>query len=130
MENETDGMVTIKNAGWNWNIKSGESVTFGFILNEKFAGYPNEYLLLKFPDFLVKIAGKCTHLCLRICGDKTPNSYQVFHSFSTAYAMEFNEKNTNDNRGYYQSYAFIMKNPFSDMLMFSNGAKFRVYIQV
>lgn len=75
-------------------------------------------LLLKFPDFLVRFAGKCTDLVFRVCGDKEPNSYRVFHSFSTKCASEFNLKNPDAENVYYQSYAFVMKSVFSDMFMF------------
>lgn len=74
-------------------------------------------LLLKLPDILVKIVGKCTDLCLRIGGDKEPDSYKVFHSFSTSYAEKFNQKNPDVQGVYYQSYAFVMKRATSDIFM-------------
>lgn len=75
-------------------------------------------LLLKCPDFLVKFVGKCTDLFFRIRGDAKPDSYKVFHSFSTMEAAEFNEKNPDMEGVYYQSYAFVMNNPFSDIFLF------------
>lgn len=75
-------------------------------------------LLLKLPDFLVRFVGKCTDLVFKICGDKKPNSYRVFHSFSTKCASEFNHNNPDVEDLYYQSYAFVMKSPFSDIFMF------------
>ena len=83
-------------------------------------------LLLKFPDFLVRFVGKCTDLTFRICGDKKPNSYQVFHSFSTKKAMEFNANNPDIEGVYYQSYAFVMNNPFSDIFMFFPNLAVRI----
>lgn len=77
--------------------------------------------LLLFPDILVKIAGKCTDIFLRIRGDKNPNSYKVFHELSTEHAKIFNENNPDYSDTYYQSYAFVMKHPFSDVFLgFSN----------
>ena len=73
--------------------------------------------LLKLPDFLVKIAGKCTDLVFRILGDKEPDSYSVFRSLTTAEAAKFNEAHPDAPQTYYQSYAFAMKSPFSDMFL-------------
>lgn len=74
-------------------------------------------ILMGLPDVLVRLAGKCADVSLRLCGDKTPNSYKVFHEFTTSQAREFNEKNPDYEGTYYQSYAFVMKNPFSDIFM-------------
>ncbi|MBE7065254.1 MAG: alpha/beta fold hydrolase [Ruminococcaceae bacterium] len=74
-------------------------------------------LLMKFPKFLVKFAGFCTDCVFRVLGDKKPNSYRVFQAFTTKEAKIFNEKYVNDENVYYQSYAFVMKNAFSDIFM-------------
>lgn len=74
-------------------------------------------LLMKLPDFLVKFAGFCTDCVYRILGDKNPSSYKVFHTFTTKEAKAFNETNVNNENVYYQSYAFVMKNAFSDIFM-------------
>ncbi len=74
-------------------------------------------LLLKLPDFLVKIAGKCTDVFYTIIGDKKPSSYEVFHTFTTKGAEVFNTNNPDCETVYYQSYAFVMKNPLSDIFM-------------
>lgn len=71
--------------------------------------------LLRFPDFLVRLVGKCADISLRLCGDRKPNSYKVFHAFSTSQAGIFNENCPDYEDTYYQSYAFVMKNPFSDI---------------
>lgn len=77
--------------------------------------------LLTFPDILVKAVGKCTDFFLRIGGDKEPDSYKVFHELTTDYAKDFNKRNPDFRDTYYQSYAFVMKNPFSDIfLLFPN----------
>ena len=75
-------------------------------------------LLMRLPDIMVKIAGKLTDIVFRLCGDKKPNSYKVFHAFTTIRAREFNEKTPDIENVYYQSYAFVMKNSFSDFFMF------------
>lgn len=73
--------------------------------------------LMKFPDGLVKFVGFCADCWFRMLGDGSPHSYKVFHSFTTKEAEAFNIKNPDDEQVYYQSYAFVMSNPFSDFLM-------------
>ena len=75
-------------------------------------------ILLKLPEMWIRGTGKILDFCMRICGDKEPNSYEVFHCFSTKFMKEFNKENQNVEGIYYQSYAFIMKSLFSDVLMF------------
>ncbi len=73
--------------------------------------------LLQFPDFMVRFVAGCWDIWLRICGDKKPNAYEVFKIFSTAEAEAFNRQNPDAPEVYYQSYAFVMKHVWSDMLM-------------
>lgn len=73
--------------------------------------------LMMLPQPLVRFAGLCTDCWFRVIGDKHPDSYKVFHSFTTSGADEFNFDNPDDERVYYQSYAFVMRHPASDMLM-------------
>ena len=73
--------------------------------------------LLKLPDPLVKFAGKCTDIVFRVLGDKNPDSYSVFKSFTTEESRKFNEKYPDAEGTYYQSYAFAMKSPFGDMFL-------------
>lgn len=78
-------------------------------------------LLMKFPKPIVKFVGFCTDCCFRLIGDKKPNSYRVFCSFTTAEAEKFNHATPNHKDVFYQSYAFTMKKPSSDVfLWFSN----------
>lgn len=74
-------------------------------------------LLMKFPDPLIRLVGFCTDCWFRIIGDKKPNSYQVFHSFTTVGATKFNAETPDYPGVIYYSYAFVMKNPFSDIFM-------------
>ena len=73
--------------------------------------------LLRLPRSLVRFAAHCWDIWLRICGDKDPNAYEVFKTFTTAVAEEFNRNNPDAPGVYYQSYAFIMKHVWSDMFM-------------
>lgn len=73
--------------------------------------------LLQLPDFMVRFVAKCSDIWLRVWGDKYPDAYSVFHSFTTAEAERFNEQNPDYEGVRYRSYAFAMKNPFSDIFM-------------
>lgn len=74
-------------------------------------------LLMKFPDFLIKVVGFCTDCWFRLLGDNKPNSYKVFRAFTTDTAAKFNEETPDHEGVLYQSYAFVMKNPFSDIFL-------------
>lgn len=74
-------------------------------------------LLLKFPDWVVRIAGACTDVVFRVLGDKEPDSYQVFHSLTTRKAEEFNWTHPDAPNVYYQSFAFVMRHPFGDIFL-------------
>lgn len=73
--------------------------------------------LFKLPRFMIKIAALCSDIWLGICGDRNPNAYEVFRTFTTEAAEEFNRNNPDAPDVYYQSYAFIMKHVWSDMFM-------------
>ena len=74
-------------------------------------------LLMGFPDPLIRFVGFCADCWFRLLGDKKPNSYKVFHAFTTEAAEKFNADNPDCDGVMYQSYAFVMKNPFSDIFM-------------
>ena len=74
-------------------------------------------LLMRLPDPLVRFAGFCTDCWFRLLGDTKPSSYKVFHAFTTDVAKKFNAENPDYDGVFYQSYAFVMKYPFSDMFM-------------
>ncbi len=46
IEQVDEGVLTIKNIGWNQNIPAGGSVTFGFNASSAFNGFPETYTLL------------------------------------------------------------------------------------
>lgn len=66
---------------------------------------------------VVKIVASIANICLRVIGDKQPDSYSAFHSLSTHNASEFNRKNPDIENVYYQSYSFVMKHIYSDILL-------------
>lgn len=73
--------------------------------------------LLSFPDWMVRFVGWCADIWFHVMGDHHPDTYRVFHCFTTREAAEFNANNPDHPDIYYQSYAFVMKNPLSDFLM-------------
>jgi len=75
-------------------------------------------LLCRTPKFLFKTAALVGDWFCRLLGDEEPDFYTVGRAFSTQSTAAFNEKNPDVPGVYYQSYAGVMKSPFSDMLMF------------
>ena len=73
--------------------------------------------LLAFPDWMVRFVGWCADVWCRVLGDRHPASYLVFHSLTTEEAAKFNENTPDHPEVFYQSYAFLMKHPLSDFLM-------------
>ena len=73
--------------------------------------------LLKAPKFLVRFCCFCTDCWFRLLGDKEPNTYRAILSFTTAAASNFNTQVLDYEGVYYQSYAFAMKKPSSDLFL-------------
>ena len=69
------------------------------------------------PQPLVKLGCGVTDLWFRILGDKSPDTYSAVNSFKTNSADIFNIKNPDSPDVYYQSCAFAMKKPTSDIFM-------------
>ncbi len=78
--------------------------------------------LIKFPKFLIKTACFFTDCWFRLLGDKNPSTYNAILSFTTSAASEFNEKVCDYEGIYYQSYAFVMQKPSSDLFMWFTNA--------
>lgn len=83
--------------------------------------------LFKLPNFMIKIVAGCSDIWLRICGDKNPDAYEVFRTFMTDAAKEFNRNNPDAPEVYYQSYAFVMKHVWSDIFMLVPGMVVRFF---
>ncbi len=71
--------------------------------------------LLKAPDSLFNIASFAVDNWIGLIGDTKPNFYAVCKDFSTEYAEKFNLENPDVPGVYYQSFAGLMKTPFSDI---------------
>jgi triacylglycerol lipase len=69
------------------------------------------------PSFLFRAASFFANLWFRMLGDRNPDFHFVCKQFTTGYAEEFNRNNADAEGVYYQSYAGVMKNSFSDFMM-------------
>ena len=74
-------------------------------------------ILFKFPRSLFKFTAVFVNLWLRILGDNQPDFYTACWQFTTYYCNEFNKRNPNSAKVYYQSYATVMRNSLSDIFM-------------
>jgi triacylglycerol lipase len=74
-------------------------------------------LLCKMPDKTFRSIAGIIDKYFKKLGDKNPDCYTSSRQLSTAFAKEFNEKVTDAEGVYYQSYAIVMKNMFSDSLL-------------
>ncbi len=83
--------------------------------------------LLRLPAFMIKFVACCGDVWLRICGDRNPNTYEVFKTFTTEAAEAFNRNNPDEPGVYYQSYAFIMKHVWSDLFMLVPGTVVKLF---
>ncbi len=73
--------------------------------------------IMKLPHILLKIGCRIYDIFMKISGDKKPQTYRCLEQLTTGFMADFNRKNPDDKGIYYRSYAFRMKNPFSDVLM-------------
>lgn len=75
-----------------------------------------DWLLVHF-DPIIRMGSTVMDGIRLCCGDFDPQTYLVIRELSTGYMQEFNKRNLDDPRVYYQSFAFLMKRPLSDPLM-------------
>ncbi len=73
--------------------------------------------IMKLPKPIMKAGSLITDVFMAISGDSRPETYKCLEELTTSYMAEFNKKNPNVDGIYYQSFAFAMKNPFSDIFM-------------
>lgn len=70
---------------------------------------------LKYP---MKLAAVFVNQVYRYLGDESPDFYGTCNQFTTAHIKRFNHEILDSNKIYYQSYASLMKKPYSDILLF------------
>ena len=69
------------------------------------------------PDKLYKGIARLFDKYYRVLGDKNPDFYTASRQFSTYHSKKFNEEVKNVDGVYYQSYATVVKNMFSDYVV-------------
>lgn len=74
-------------------------------------------LLLRLPDRLVRAAAFVCDLWYRLLGDREPDSYEVFHGLTTERSEALNKETPDVDGVFYQSFAFVMKHLYSDLLL-------------
>ncbi len=72
---------------------------------------------MKFPKFLLIAGSRVFDFFQGLGGDKNPDTYRCLEQLTTVFMESFNSQNPDDSSVYYQSYAFKMKDPFSDIIM-------------
>ncbi|MGV8981602.1 esterase/lipase family protein [Clostridium sp.] len=69
------------------------------------------------PDKLYKGISRLFDKYYRVLGDKNPDFYTASRQFSTCHSKKFNEEVKDVDGVYYQSYATVVKNMFSDYVV-------------
>ncbi|MDR2868836.1 MAG: hypothetical protein LBV04_00105 [Deferribacteraceae bacterium] len=73
--------------------------------------------LLRLPTAAFRATARVVNLIFWLLGDTEPNFFYTCRQFSTAYMQAFNKRTPDAADVYYQSYAAVMKNSFSDWLL-------------
>lgn len=71
----------------------------------------------RLPALLFRMVSVFINLWFRMLGDQNPDFHQVCRQFTTSFAEKFNRENPDSDHVYYQSYAAVMKNSFSDLIL-------------
>jgi len=74
--------------------------------------------LCQMPKVLFELTAWATNHWYRALGDKNPDFYTTCQQFSTRYAEVFNQENPDSGLVFYQSYTAVMRNSWSDLLLF------------
>lgn len=106
-----DSRYAVSTLGMNKNVASLTT------MSTPHNGSKTMDIIFRLPDFLIRAGCFLTDCWFRILGDKKPETYRAISAFTTAAARKFNAENPDINGVYYQSYAFVMKNPLSDIFM-------------
>lgn len=84
-------------------------------------GSPTVEKLLGWFPHLIWFGSLVTDVYRKIAGDHKPQTFRVIEQLTVSFLKEFNAKNPDMPGIFYQSYAFVMKGWYSDLLMsFSN----------
>lgn len=74
-------------------------------------------VIYKLPKVLLRLVSVFVNLWFKMLGDLKPDFYNVCGQFTTDFIEKFNSENPDAVGVYYQSYAAVMNNSFSDMFM-------------
>lgn len=99
------------------SLGMGEKIASLTTISTPHHGSKSIDLLMKFPAPIIQFGSFFADCWFRIIGDKKPNTYNTLCSFTTKFAEDFNLHNPDYNGVIYQSYAFLMKRPYSDIFM-------------
>ncbi len=78
-------------------------------------------ILWRLPRPLLRLAAVLTNFWFRLLGDEKPDFYHACEQFTTWYMDGFNRRNPDAPGVYYQSFATVMRRPWSDVfLLFPN----------
>jgi triacylglycerol lipase len=77
-----------------------------------------DYLLKRIPDKTVNKIADFFNKMFRTYGDTNPDFKSAVYSFTEKEAEIFNQKTPDSPKVYYQSYGSVMKNAFSDNILF------------
>lgn len=75
-------------------------------------------IVLRLPSALLQLLSVFINLWFRLLGDEKPDFFHTCQQFTTGYMEKFNILNPDADGVYYQSFATVMKSPFSDLFMF------------
>lgn len=70
--------------------------------------------LMGLPEWMIRSVSNTADRIFRRLGDQHPDTYKVIRTFTTDIAEKFNEDTPDAEGILYQSYACVMKHPFSD----------------
>ena len=83
--------------------------------------------LCRLPKWIFRVIAVFTNSLFRLLGDKRPDFFTATMQLRKEFMDGFNEQNPDASEVYYQSYAGVMKNSFSDILLsFPHFVVFRV----
>lgn len=73
--------------------------------------------IMKFPSFLIKFIGLFINGISKLAGDNNPDFYETCLQLTTKHMDDFNERISDAEGVYYQSYCGVMTKPTSDIIM-------------
>lgn len=86
-------------------------------LNTPHKGSKTMDKLIRLPKFLLRGGSAVFDIFMKLGGDRSPRTYRCLEQLTSDFMEGFNAENPDVSDIYYSSYAFKMKNGFSDGLM-------------